>query len=70
MCKKTIEKAAEKKEEVLAEWNKKSKSITITYDSRASNAEAVLQRVAAVGYDNEKFKAEDSTYDARPKCCH
>lgn len=69
MCKKTIEKAAFKKGEAKADWDQDSKMAHITYDSIKTNADAVLQRIAASGYDSEKFTAPDDVYANLHGCC-
>jgi Protein of unknown function (DUF3347) len=70
MCKKTIEKAANINAVAKGVWNKDSKIITLTFDSVKTNADAILKRVALVGYDNELFRATDEAYNKRPACCH
>lgn len=69
MCEKTIEKAAYKKTEAKADWDQDSKMAQITYDSSKTNLDAVLQRIAAAGYDSDKFKAADDTYNNLHGCC-
>ena len=70
MCKETIEKAANINGEAEGKWNKDSKMFLLTYDSTKTNADAILKRVADVGYDNDKYGASDESYAKRPKCCH
>jgi len=69
MCKKTIEKAANKKSEALVIWDKNKLVATITYDSKKTNVNEVLKRIADAGYDNEKFKAPDDVYNKLHGCC-
>lgn len=68
MCKKTIEKAANKKN-VKAVWNVDSKALTFTYDSTKTNSDEVLKRIANAGYDNDKFTAPDAAYNGLHHCC-
>jgi hypothetical protein len=70
MCKKTIEKAAFAKGLAKGVWDKDKKTILLTFDSVATNADAILKRIALVGYDNEKYRATDEDYNKRPECCH
>jgi copper chaperone CopZ len=69
MCKKTIEKAVAVKGEAKGEWDKDTKVISLTYDSIITNTDAILKRIADVGYDNEKFLATSNTYDNLHSCC-
>ncbi|MEO6037508.1 MAG: heavy-metal-associated domain-containing protein, partial [Saprospiraceae bacterium] len=69
MCEKTIEKAANKKGEAKADWDQDTKMAQITFDSTVTTADAVLQRIAAAGYDSDKFAADNKAYDNLAGCC-
>jgi copper chaperone CopZ len=69
MCEKTIETAAYKKGEAKADWDQDSKMAQITYDPGKTNLDAVLQRIAAAGYDSDKFKATNDAYGNLHSCC-
>jgi copper chaperone CopZ len=69
MCQETIEKAVKQKNTAKGKWNQTTKMITITYDSTKTNADAILKRIAQSGYDNDKYRAPNEAYNARPKCC-
>jgi copper chaperone CopZ len=69
MCKATIEKAAKVDGVSKADWNQKTKIIIISYNPSKVKADDVLKKVAAAGYDNEKFKADDKAYAKLPSCC-
>lgn len=69
MCKATIEKAANKKGEAKAVWNDETKQATITYNTKTTNLNAVLKRIALAGYDNVSFAAPDAAYNNLPGCC-
>ena len=69
ICQETIEKAVKQNNTAKGKWNQKTKMITITYDSTKTNSDAILKRIAQVGYDNEKYTAPNEVYNARPKCC-
>lgn len=69
MCKNTIEKAAKVKGVSKADWNIETKVLTLKYDPSVVTSDAVLQRVADAGYDNEKFKATDKSYKSLDGCC-
>lgn len=69
MCKTRIEKAAKVEGVSKAEWDSKTKSLTLTFDPSKVNTDDVLKKIAAVGHDNDKYKAEQSVYDNLPGCC-
>ncbi|MGG7550732.1 MULTISPECIES: DUF3347 domain-containing protein [Chryseobacterium] len=70
MCKTTIEKAGNVKNVVTVNWNKDTKIATIDYDSKKTNQDETLKRIALAGYDNEKFLAPDDVYAKLSDCCH
>ncbi len=69
MCEKTIEKAAYQKGQAKAEWDQETQMAQITFDSTLTNVEEVLQRIAAAGYDSDKFTANDEAYSNLAECC-
>ncbi|NRT13955.1 copper chaperone CopZ [Flavobacterium sp. 28A] len=69
MCETKIEKAGTQKNIALVDWDKDSKMATLTYDSSKTTREEILKRIAAVGYDSEKFQATKTAYNALPGCC-
>ncbi len=69
MCQSTIEKAGTRKHEARINWDKASKTATITYDSKKTNPGEILKRIALAGYDNEQFLAPDAVYAQLPECC-
>ena len=69
MCKKTIEKAAKGDGVSTAIWNKDTKKMLLTYDPSKTSADDVEKRIAASGYDTEKYKADDKAYSKLEKCC-
>ncbi|NUM30873.1 MAG: heavy-metal-associated domain-containing protein [Bacteroidetes bacterium] len=68
MCKKTIEKSLSKKG-IEGNWNKKTKLITVTYDSLKFNSQQVHEIICATGYDTEKCRANDEAYNNLHECC-
>lgn len=68
MCKKVIETAANQKSAKL-EWDSATKTASLTYNPKKTNVDEVLKRVAEAGYDNEKFKADDTVYSNLHGCC-
>lgn len=69
MCKSTIEKAGNKKNKSVVDWNKETKIATISYDSLKTSKEEILKRIALAGYDSDIFLAPNETYANLPNCC-
>ena len=69
MCKDRIEKAVKIKEVKYSKWDKKSKILTVAFQSTSITSDSIKKRLAAVGHDTEKYPAPDSVYKALPKCC-
>jgi|SRR6218665_531346 len=69
MCKATIEKAGNLKNIVKVTWSKDTKIATITYDTKKTNQDEILKRIALAGYDSESFLAPDTAYAKLPECC-
>lgn len=69
MCKSRIEKAAKDEGVTAAEWSSKTKLLTVTYDPSKTNLESLGKKMAVVGHDTEKYKAEDKVYNGLPACC-
>lgn len=68
-CKTRIEKTLKIKEVKFAKWDKKSKALSVAYDSTAITSDSLQQLIASVGHDTEKFKAPDAVYGKLPECC-
>lgn len=69
MCKAKIEKAAKVDGVSKAEWNQDTKKLTLVYDPSKVTSDAVQKKIAAVGYDTEKYKADDKAYGKLDACC-
>lgn len=69
MCETTIEKAAYYSKISIADWDEKTKMVTITYDSKKTNVDAILKNIALAGYDNQSFLAPDASYNNLSDCC-
>lgn len=70
MCQDRIEKAAKLEGVSSASWNEDSKLLVVTYDSAKTSNDAIQKKVASVGHDTEKYKADDKVYAKLPGCCH
>ncbi len=69
MCENRIEKAGNIKKIAKVDWNADTKMASITYDSKKTNQDAILKRIALSGYDSDKFLAPDNAYSKLPSCC-
>ena len=69
LCKARIEKAAKLKGVSNAEWDAKSNILSVTFDPAKTNMDQISKKIAAVGHDNSKIKANDKAYNALPGCC-
>jgi hypothetical protein len=69
MCKEKIEKAGTQKSVSKVIWNEETGMAIITYDAKKTTTDAILKKIALVGYDSEKFFAADAIYKKLPGCC-
>lgn len=68
-CKTRIEDAAYVKGVKTVEWNKKTKLLTVVYNSDKTGLEKVAAAVAKAGHDNRLHTAADTDYKTLPACC-
>lgn len=70
MCKATIEGALKDVKGIeKAEWNIEAKMMYVTYDKKLISLDDIKKKIAGVGYDTDKFRASDETYEELPGCC-
>lgn len=70
MCEKRIEKAASAVDGVSsADWDKKTKMISVIFDTEKTDLHKIHQAIAKVGHDTEMHKAKDEVYNELPGCC-
>ncbi|WP_300674910.1 heavy metal-associated domain-containing protein [Soonwooa sp.] len=70
MCKDNIETAAKADKNVeSATWDRKTKMLTVSYNTEKPNVNAVLKNVAEAGYDNQVYRAADKAYSDLHGCC-
>lgn len=69
MCKTRIETAVKEAGATNASWDQKTKLLTLTFDPAKTNLDLFGKKLAAVGHDTEKYKADDKAYNALPACC-
>ena len=68
-CKARIEKTALVDGVTKADWNQKTKVLTLVYDASKVKTDDVQKKIATVGHDTPKYKATDKAYNALPGCC-
>ncbi len=68
MCKKTIENALDEKG-IKSNWDKKTKIISVTYDSVKYTNQQMHEIICSSGYDTEKCKGDDNAYNNLHECC-
>ena len=69
MCKARIEKAMKIKEVKIARWDKNSKILKVAFLSPDITVDSLMHRIAIVGHDTEKYKADSAVYSKLPACC-
>ncbi|MCP9761495.1 DUF3347 domain-containing protein [Lacihabitans soyangensis] len=69
MCEATIEKAGNVKKIAEVDWNEETKMATLTFDSKKTNRDEILKRIALAGYDSDSYLAPLDTYSQLPSCC-
>jgi len=69
MCKTRIEKAAKVGGVTKASWDSNTKMLSLLYDSSKITSDDVQKKIAAVGHDTEKFRADDRAYAKLDGCC-
>jgi mercuric ion binding protein len=69
MCQETIEGALKMEGVAKSSWNKDTKIISVSYYDKKITLDQIQKSIAAAGYDNEKYKGDDSAYKALPECC-
>lgn len=70
MCEKRIEKAALDVQGVsVADWNKDTKELSVTFNNSKTTVDNIHKAVAAAGHDTDKVKATDEAYNKLHSCC-
>jgi periplasmic mercuric ion binding protein len=69
MCKDRIEKAAKAEGAETASWDAKTKLLTVSYNPSKTSNDALAKKMASVGHDAGKYRADDKVYNALPGCC-
>lgn len=69
MCKARIEKIAMSSSVTTADWNVKTKILTVVYDPWKSNLISISDKLAKAGHDTGLRSAKDKAYNKLPDCC-
>lgn len=68
-CKKHIESRAVEAGATVANWDKKTKFLQISYDPAITNSSKIQNAIAGAGYDTQDMRASDSAYNKLDDCC-
>ncbi|MCX7729351.1 MAG: cation transporter [Bacteroidia bacterium] len=68
-CKERIESAIDVKGVKFAEWNKKTKILSVSYKPSVISIEDIKARILKVGHDVDSLKADENAYQQLPECC-
>ena len=69
MCEEKIEGASNAELLMFADWDPETKMAEITFDTTKISMDSILQRIASVGYDSDKYTATEETYNGLHECC-
>ncbi len=69
MCEETIEGALKVPGVSTADWDTETKQMKVSYDSAQITVDDIQQKIAATGYDTEKYKGSDEAYANLHECC-
>ena len=70
MCEERIEKAANDLPGVLkADWDVKTKNLSVTYDSTKVNESKIQYTIANVGHETKTVQSPQAVHDGLPMCC-
>lgn len=69
MCKKRIEKAAYIHGVKRVEWDKETKMLEVTYNSKVVTIDEIAKSIAAAGHDANGIHADETVYKNLPNCC-
>lgn len=69
MCEMNIESAAKIKGVSKADWNRETHVMTVTFDTAKVTLTDIQKAIAAIGYDNDGYRANEEAYSKLPECC-
>ncbi len=69
-CKERIEEAAYIKGVKRAVWDRETKTLTVTFNSKKTSKDKIVNSIVNAGHDADGVKASDDVYGKLPACCH
>ena len=69
MCKNRIEKVARNNGATTADWNIKTKMLTVNFNPVRTSLENISSKLARAGHDTGTNNSKDKAYNALPDCC-
>ena len=70
MCQRRIEGSLKDVEGIAtATWDVDTKMMTVKFAEESISLDDIQKRIADVGHDTEKYRADDTTYAKLPGCC-
>ena len=69
MCKSRIEKSLKIEGVSKADWDSKTKLLSVSFDDEKTNLKEIEKIIAGVGHDTQTLMADDAIYNKLPGCC-
>ncbi len=69
LAKQKIDSAAKLPGVVKAEWDEETRLLTLKFDTTKTSLDNILKSVAMAGFDNERYFADDYSYEKLPDNC-
>lgn len=70
MCKQRIERDLSLQKGISkAELNLTDKVVTVTYNSKKTDADKIKEAITQIGYDADELVAKQEAHDKLPACC-
>ncbi len=54
---------------IAASWDPSLGRLICTYNTQQTSNDAIQKKIASVGHDTDKYRAEDKVYKSLPACC-
>jgi len=69
MCARIITNAAKEAGATEAKWDRKTKLLKVRYEQGRTTNDAIQKKIAANGYDTEKYAGDEKAYRGLHECC-
>jgi mercuric ion binding protein len=69
MCARIITNAAKEAGATEAKWDRKAKVLKVRYEQGKTSNDAIQKKIAAKGYDTEKYAGDEKAYKELHECC-